>query len=127
MLSGMERDKMRITERDARRMKGRKYKIIKRELGDKISTTIIGKETDLHIATCDNGTYQDSVYATSVCCEILSPLVTLISPEDETITSNTTLEFICNASDKEGLENISLYIWNSTGDIFYNASADITL
>ncbi|MBI2045536.1 right-handed parallel beta-helix repeat-containing protein, partial [Candidatus Pacearchaeota archaeon] len=44
-----------------------------------------------------------------------APIVTLTSPSDgASIVGNTTVSFLCNASDNNGLVNISLYI-NSTG------------
>ncbi len=50
-----------------------------------------------------------------------SPLVTLVSPEDNYINGSfaiTEINFSCNATDDIQLQNISLYITNSTNESF---------
>lgn len=46
------------------------------------------------------------------------PNVTLISPEDNEITKNTNITFICNATDNKELKNISLY-FSGTRSVTY--------
>jgi hypothetical protein len=51
-----------------------------------------------------------------------NPTVTLVSPADDTSTYNTTITFTCNATDDNALENITLYVWNSTAEYYTNAT-----
>jgi len=53
----------------------------------------------------------------------LNPIVNLISPPNATLNgTNLTQTFSCNASDEDGLQNITLYVWNSTGQVHANTS-----
>ena len=47
-----------------------------------------------------------------------APNITLISPADYTNTSNLSINFTVNTSDKFELKNITLWVYNSTGDLF---------
>jgi hypothetical protein len=53
------------------------------------------------------------------------PSVTLISPADNTNTTNTTMTFTCNATDDNGLTNLTLHVWNST-EVFYTNTTIIS-
>ncbi|MBU0958137.1 MAG: hypothetical protein KKF56_05000 [Nanoarchaeota archaeon] len=49
-----------------------------------------------------------------------------ISPSNWTSTANITVEFFFNATDETGLANMSLFVWNSSGFIFYQSKRDVT-
>jgi len=70
-----------------------------------------------------DNTYSD--YYTRDCCMNISPAdsppnVILNSPENNANLSNATITFNCTASDDINLENVTLYVWNSTGGLYYN-------
>ncbi len=48
------------------------------------------------------------------------PIVVLIAPEDNTITNVIDITFRCNASDDQKVDNLTLYLWNTTSE--YNVS-----
>jgi len=56
----------------------------------------------------ENYTFAEETHILSV-QETPSPLVDLLFPANGTITSNTSLQFICNASSVSGLTNITLW------------------
>ena len=45
------------------------------------------------------------------------PNVTLVSPPNGTAQNTTSATFVCNATDKLWLKNITFYLWNSTGGL----------
>ena len=45
--------------------------------------------------------------------------VTLVVPVNDTYSLDLTQTFTCNYSADFGVTNLSLYIWNSTGDVYY--------
>ncbi len=49
-----------------------------------------------------------------------------LNPGNATSTSNLTIKFEVNASDETGLDNITLYIYNSTNSPIYTNSTNIT-
>lgn len=56
-----------------------------------------------------------------------APISILSYPSDNLWTSNTSYSFICNATDtNSNLQNITLFIWNSTGDIINQTNFSIT-
>jgi parallel beta-helix repeat protein len=50
------------------------------------------------------------------------PNVTLVSPADSTNIYSTTTTVTCNATDDSALENITLYVWNSTAEFYTNTT-----
>ena len=54
-----------------------------------------------------------------------SPLVTLFSPANGTSAATSKI-FTCNVSDATNLQNITFYIWNSTGFLNNSMSASIS-
>jgi outer membrane protein assembly factor BamB len=63
------------------------------------------------------GSYDDKVYA-FMALEI--PTVNLIEPINDTNTTNSSIIFSCDATDNYNITNITLYIWNSTGSLYYS-------
>ena len=55
----------------------------------------------------------------------MPPVVSFVSRQ-EGFLSNKTQNFSCNASDSIGLANITLQIWNSSNDIYYENTTNIT-
>lgn len=55
-----------------------------------------------------------------------NPAVSLLSPANDTTDISTSQIFSCNASDDLSLYNISLYIWNSSGQVLKADSASIS-
>lgn len=53
------------------------------------------------------------------------PVVTLTLPENAT-TSSTSVIFVGNFTDDENLQNATLYVWNSSGDLYYNETVNVT-
>ncbi|MCP4667892.1 MAG: hypothetical protein GY849_16195, partial [Deltaproteobacteria bacterium] len=53
------------------------------------------------------------------------PVVSLISPVNDTFTSNSSLDFVFNATNT-ALRNATLYVWNLTGDLFGTNFTNIT-
>jgi len=60
------------------------------------------------------------VYSALISLDNQAPNISLISPQNNTSNSSTTQTFKCNASDAVGLKNITLKIWDSLGNIYYN-------
>ncbi len=52
------------------------------------------------------------------------PTVHLVSPENNTNTTIATQTFTCNVSDKYGVKNLTLFIWNSSGVLNYRNTVD---
>ena len=65
------------------------------------------------------------IYSAILSLDETAPNVTLSSPAD-TITTNTMNQtFSCNATDELRLENITFYLWNSTG-IYNQTTTDVS-
>jgi hypothetical protein len=58
--------------------------------------------------------------------DTLGPNATLFLPENETYTNITSQNFSVNASDLVGLENATLLIYNSTGDLINETSVTVS-
>ncbi|MFH1173689.1 MAG: LamG-like jellyroll fold domain-containing protein, partial [archaeon] len=82
----------------------------------------------------DNGTYSYTAWATdengnmtkstqTITIDGAPPTVTLVSPANQTRTITADNTFTCNITDNAGIANVTLYVWNSTGD---NVAADIS-
>jgi len=54
-----------------------------------------------------------------------APNVSLIRPANDNLTYNGTIDFSCNASDDFKLRNISLYVWNLTGELNYTNTISV--
>ncbi len=52
------------------------------------------------------------------------PVVNLIAPTNNEQTSQCDISFTCNATDANGIKNITLYVWNSTG-VYYSDSSQM--
>ena len=52
--------------------------------------------------------------------------VNINTPADSTFSSNLTQNFSCSITDATAIQNLSLYIWNSTGDNIITNSTDLT-
>lgn len=52
--------------------------------------------------------------------------VTLESPDNDTNLISQNIEFNATLNSNEGLQNATLYIWNSTGDIFSQVTNEVT-
>ena len=55
-----------------------------------------------------------------------APKVTLSSPEDNTFTTSQSINFKCNITDNFNISNTTLYVYNSSNDIFNNTEIDFT-
>ncbi|MBU0907372.1 MAG: hypothetical protein KKE05_04425, partial [Nanoarchaeota archaeon] len=55
----------------------------------------------------------------------LSPTTNLLSPPNNTNVNNATITFSCNMTDAQ-ISNITLYIWNSTGDLNYTNTTSLS-
>ncbi len=62
------------------------------------------------------------VYSSIISLDNDLPNITLISPENETISTDVNQTFSCNATDLS-LKNATLYVWNSSSEI-YNISSE---
>ncbi len=65
-----------------------------------------------------------NVYDAIIYLDDSSPIVNLISPSNNTSTSNRNQIFYCNASDLS-LKNITLKIWYENASLYYNESKNI--
>ena len=73
-------------------------------------------------ANNSNELYNVSIGYTS---GIINGNITLISPEDEGVYTNTTVFFNCSYSDPNTLySHINISIWNSTGNLVYSETKD---
>jgi parallel beta-helix repeat protein len=45
----------------------------------------------------------------------IPPIITLVSPANETYDPDGVVVFVCNATDDVALDSVTLYLWNSTG------------
>ncbi|MBS3073703.1 hypothetical protein J4465_02820, partial [Candidatus Pacearchaeota archaeon] len=55
-----------------------------------------------------------------VCDIVKNVTVTLLNPLDNFDTNETEINFSCYAESNDSLVNVTLYVWNSTGDVFYS-------
>ncbi|MBI2630571.1 hypothetical protein HYW76_05725 [Candidatus Pacearchaeota archaeon] len=58
--------------------------------------------------------------------DVILPMTNLSSPFNNTGTTNTTMQFSCNATDNIQLSNITLTIYNSTKGINYTNTASVS-
>lgn len=65
------------------------------------------------------------VYDAVISLDNQAPNVTLVSPSNNFITTNENLTFQCNATNL-ALKNVSFYIWNSSGGVYYSASQTVS-
>ncbi len=67
----------------------------------------------------DSGNTYDiiNLYEAVASLDNSAPEITLVSPEDNANNNSVNQTFVCQASDFLGIENMTLYVWNSTGNI----------
>jgi hypothetical protein len=58
--------------------------------------------------------------------DVTLPTVSLVSPQNNFITNVANQTLRCNASDDVSLDNLTVYIWNSTNDLLYANTTDIS-
>ncbi len=58
--------------------------------------------------------------------DLIGPNVTLLSPANNTNTTNVNQTFFCNLTDNRSLANVTLYIWNSSGALNYTNTTNLT-
>ncbi|MFC1685886.1 hypothetical protein ACFLZZ_02575 [Nanoarchaeota archaeon] len=51
------------------------------------------------------------------------PVVTLVSPANDTTDTDGDLTFRCNVTEDTELSNLTLYVWNSTGEYYSNLTS----
>lgn len=66
-----------------------------------------------------------NVYDAILSLDIDAPNVTLVSPTDNKINLTVNQTFVCNVTDWQ-LANLTLKIWNSSGGLHYNATANLS-
>ena len=66
-----------------------------------------------------------NIYSAILSLDETNPSVNLSSPADNHFNLSANQTFECNASDWQ-LKNITLQIWNSTNDLYYNSSINIS-
>ncbi len=66
-----------------------------------------------------------NVYSAILSLDNLKPKVSLVSPLNNQINVSQNHSFFCNASDWQ-LKNLTLQIWNSSNDLYYNESKNIS-
>jgi len=64
------------------------------------------------------------IYSAVLSLDNVLPNVSLISPSNDHINSTQNHTFVCNATDDLQLSNVTLEIWNSQGDLYYNLTND---
>jgi len=99
----------------------------------------LDSNTNVTLQNCGNSTFNSSLgnhtlylYANDsignenssyILFNVNFPLVNLLSPPNGTLNAtNSTQTFSCNASDLSGLQNVTFYVWNSTGQVHTNTS-----
>ena len=65
------------------------------------------------------------VYSAILSLDIDVPNVTLISPTNNKVNLSVNQTFVCNATDWQ-LANATLKVWNSSGELYYNATNNFT-
>ena len=50
--------------------------------------------------------------------DTISPNVSLVSPANYTNTTNLSINFTALINDTQGIKNVTLYIYNSSGDLY---------
>jgi len=63
------------------------------------------------------------VYAAIQSIDASNPVVSLTSPENNTAQFIQNVSFSCSANDVQ-LDNITLYVWNSSGDVYNNVEIE---
>lgn len=66
-----------------------------------------------------------NIYSALMNLDNQAPLISLVSPANDSIDENQSQTFICNASDWQ-LYNLSFYLWNSTNDLVYNETKSLS-
>lgn len=64
-------------------------------------------------------------YSAILSIDVDSPNVTLISPVDSDVNVSQNRTFICNSTDWQ-LSNVTFYIWNFSGGLYYNETKNIS-
>jgi len=75
----------------------------------------------------DVGNYNWSVEGNyTLTLDRVAPVVHLLSPSNDTRTNVSTQTFVCNITDNIGITNITLYIWNSSGEVILNNATTLS-
>ncbi|NQU98532.1 PGF-pre-PGF domain-containing protein [Candidatus Woesearchaeota archaeon] len=71
------------------------------------------------VGGCDNlASSFDCNFNTSLVCEWdIPPSVNLMAPSDDSTSSTGNITVYCNVTDDYDLVNLTLFVWNSTGDV----------
>jgi len=64
------------------------------------------------------------IYSALISLDSLKPEISLISPENNSLSSQLKQEFSCNATDLS-LENVNFYLWDSNNSVINLSSQDI--
>jgi len=62
----------------------------------------------------------------TVTLDRITPVISLVSPANNTITGVAAQTFTCNITDNYWVANLTLFVWNSTGNSIYNSTAEIS-
>ncbi|MFH0808831.1 MAG: S8 family serine peptidase [archaeon] len=81
--------------------------------------------TGLQFNESENNFSRIDVYSAILSLDIDSPNITLVSPVDGHVNSSVNQSFICNVSDWQ-LKNLTLSIWNSSGDLINSSSVNVS-
>jgi hypothetical protein len=67
--------------------------------------------------------YENGSSTGGVSCHIVDfpPELISVQPSDGNVTTSVDVNFTCNASDDNMLTTLTLYVWNSTNDIYYQS------
>jgi hypothetical protein len=90
---------------------------------------INGKNVSCAVIPPINFTLYDNGWSTNgVNCYVVDypPEILLMQPLDGNITMDIDVNFTCEASDDIRLTNLTIYLWNSTNDLYYSDTKDTT-
>jgi len=101
--------------------------LIKSLFWNKNQTEIVRVLSDTGILVDFNGIGipRINIYSAILSLDNLKPNVSLISPLNNQINVSQNQTFSCNTSDWQ-LENISLQVWNSSNDLYYSETKNIS-
>jgi len=86
-------------------------------------------EYNYNVTITDLANNQNTTLTRTITLDVHAPNATLISPANNTYTNNTSQNFTANLSDNLGIQDSTLYIYNSTGlfnSTTTNYAADVT-
>jgi hypothetical protein len=88
---------------------------------------VIGQYNITVIANDTSGNVNSTETTFFISQDLINPNVSLVSPSNASTSGlNQNLGFSCNATDNVKLSNMTLFVWNSSDEVYYNSAVNVS-